>query len=150
MENVRHLSCGDNQIPDQVYQIKNVIASAKGDRNGYKMAGMSPLGQLDASPRGPAITTPSATQSSNTLSGHISPAGTPNPDQQFRSLQQQLYQLNDTSAKEEVRLKAAQELSDNLDVAIASPHYQQFLDTGLRVFLKILKELPNHSIAEYR
>ena len=114
------------------------------------MAGMSPLGQLDASPRGPAITTPGTTQASNTVSGHISPTGTPNPDQQFRSLQQQLYVLNDTTAKEELRLKAAQELSDNLDVAIASPHYQQFLDSGLRVFLKILKELPNHSIAEYR
>ena len=150
MENVRHRSCDDILISDQVNPNKNDIVSTKRDRSENKMAGMSPLGQLDASPRGPAITTPSATQSSNTLSGHISPAGTPNPDQQFRSLQQQLYTLNETTAKEEVRLKAAQELSDNLDVAIASPHYQQFLDSGLRVFLKILKELPNHSIAEYR
>ena len=114
------------------------------------MAGMSPLGQLDASPRGPAITSTGASQSTVSIPGQISPTGTPNPDQQFRSLQQQLYVLNDTTAKEELRLKAAQELSDNLDVAIASPHYQQFLDSGLRVFLKILKELPNHSIAEYR
>ena len=114
------------------------------------MAGMSPLGQLDASPRGPA---PPAQNSSNPslniVGGHSSPGST-NPDQQFRTLQQQLCILNDTAAKEETRLKAAQELSDNLDVAIASPHYQQFLDIGLRVFLKVLKELQNHSIAEYR
>ena len=114
------------------------------------MAGMSPLGQLDASPRGPAPVGQGTTQGLNPVSGHIASAGSVNPDQQFRSLQQQLCVLNDTTAKEEIRLKAAQELSDNLDVAIASPHYQQFLDIGLRVFLKVLKELPNHSIAEYR
>ena len=114
------------------------------------MAGMSPLGQLDASPRGPAPSSQGTTQGTGTVTSHISSPGTTNPDQQFRSLQQQLFVLNDTTAKEEIRLKAAQELSDNLDVAIASPHYQQFLDGGLRVFLKVLKELPNHSIAEYR
>ena len=111
---------------------------------------MSPLGQLDASPRGPVLAVQGAnTQATSGASGTGSTSST-NPDQQYRSLQNQLCILNDTAAKEEVRLKAAQELSDNLDVAIASPHYQQFLDCGLRVFLKVLKELPNHSIAEYR
>ena len=114
------------------------------------MAGLSPLGQLDASPRGPAIPGQATTQASNIVASNISNVGSTNPDQQFRTLQQQLCVLNDTTAKEETRLKAAQELSDNLDVAIASPHYHQFLDIGLRVFLKVLKELPNHSIAEYR
>ena len=141
-----NVNCDQINLTD----IIKLVLSSKRDRSSIKMAGMSPLGQLDASPRGPAISTTGATQSSANIPGQISPTGTPNPDQQFRSLQQQLYVLNDTTAKEELRLKAAQELSDNLDVAIASPHYQQFLDSGLRVFLKILKELPNHSIAEYR
>ena len=114
------------------------------------MAGMSPLGQLDASPRGPVPAVQSTTQASSSTTNTVASLTSANPDQQFRSLQNQLYVLNDSTAKEEVRLKAAQELSDNLDVAIASPHYQQFLDCGLRVFLKVLKELQNHSIAEYR
>ena len=115
------------------------------------MAGMSPLGQLDSSPRGPAA----SSQGIGNIHGSGSSAlgvvpGPATPDQQYHTLQNQLYILNDSNAKEEIRLKAAQELSDNLDVAISSPHYQQFLETGLRIFLKVLKELPNHSIAEYR
>ena len=110
---------------------------------------MSPLGQLDASPRGPVLAVQGANTQASSGSSSAGSTSSTNPDQQYRSLQNQLCILNDTAAKEEVRLKAAQELSDNLDVAIASPHYQQFLDCGLRVFLKVLKELPNHSIAEY-
>lgn len=63
----------------------------------------------------------------------------PSAAQQFKALQQHLIVLNDVNAKDEAKLKAAQELSDNLDVALSSPLYSTFLDTALRVFLKILQ-----------
>ena len=53
--------------------------------------------------------------------------------QQIKVLQQHLIVLNDANAKDEAKLKAAQELSDNLDVALSSPHYPQFLDVAMRV-----------------
>ncbi len=59
--------------------------------------------------------------------------------QQMKCLQQHLVVLNDANAKDEAKLKAAQELSDNLDVALSSPHYPQFLEMALRVFLKVLQ-----------
>ena len=62
----------------------------------------------------------------------------PSSAQQIKSLQQHLV-LNDNNAKDEAKLKAAQELSDNLDVALSSPLYPQFLEMALRVFLKVLQ-----------
>ena len=63
----------------------------------------------------------------------------PSSAQQIKSLQQHLVVLNDNNAKDEAKLKAAQELSDNLDVALSSPLYPQFLEMALRVFLKVLQ-----------
>ena len=71
------------------------------------------------------------------------------PTDQFRTLMQQTIVLGDTNQREETRLKAAQDLNEGLDVAIASPDYRKFLDPAIRIFLKVLTELPNHSIAEY-
>jgi len=65
----------------------------------------------------------------------------PSSAQQMKALQQHLFVLNDNNAKDEAKLKAAQELSDNLDVALSSPHYPQFLEMALRVFLKVLQVL---------
>ena len=69
--------------------------------------------------------------------------------QQIKALQQHLVVLNDPNAKDEAKLKAAQELSDNLDVALSSPHYPTFLEQALRVFLKVLQDASPHFIAEY-
>ncbi len=58
--------------------------------------------------------------------------------------------LNDAAQqKDEAKLKAAQELSDNLDAIVASPLYQQFLDQAMRVFIKLLRDGRPHFIAEY-
>jgi transformation/transcription domain-associated protein len=65
----------------------------------------------------------------------------------MKTLQQHLVVLNDSSAKDEAKLKAAQELSDNLDVALSSPQYPQFLETALRVFLKVLQVRRTHPCA---
>ncbi len=57
--------------------------------------------------------------------------------------------LKDPSQKDEAKLKAAQELSDNLDALVASQFYQQFLDQAMRCFIKLLHEGRPHFIAEY-
>jgi transformation/transcription domain-associated protein len=53
------------------------------------------------------------------------------------------------SQKDEAKLKAAQELSDNFDQVLASAHFQQFLAQAMQVFLKLLSEGRPHFIAEY-
>ena len=42
-------------------------------------------------------------------------------------------------SKDENKLKAVQELSDNLDLIVANPQYQTFLEHAMRVFIKILQ-----------
>ena len=46
--------------------------------------------------------------------------------------------LLDAGAKDENKLKAAQELSENLEVIVSSPQYPAFLDHAMKNFLKIL------------
>ena len=57
--------------------------------------------------------------------------------------------LVDTGAKDENKLKAAQELSENLEVIVSSPQYPAFLDHAMKNFLKILQEGEPLYIAEY-
>ena len=54
----------------------------------------------------------------------------------FRSL---LNVLGDSQAKDESKLKAAQELNESFDVIIAHPQYQTFLDHAMRIFQKLLQ-----------
>ena len=56
--------------------------------------------------------------------------------------------MGDTTAKDESKLKAAQELNDSFDVILGHPQYQAFLDHAMRVFLKLLQEGTSHFIAE--
>lgn len=48
--------------------------------------------------------------------------------------------LADAGAKDEIKLKAAQELTENFEVILSSPQYPQFLDHSLKIFIKILQE----------
>lgn len=57
--------------------------------------------------------------------------------------------LVDAGAKDENKLKAAQELSENLEVIVSSPQYPAFLDHAMKNFLKILQEGDPLFIAEY-
>lgn len=57
--------------------------------------------------------------------------------------------LSDSGAKDENKLKAAQELSENLEVIVTSPQYPIFLDHAMKNFLKILQEGEPLFIAEY-
>ncbi|RWS15188.1 transformation/transcription domain-associated protein-like protein [Dinothrombium tinctorium] len=57
--------------------------------------------------------------------------------------------LVDPSAKDENKLKAAQELSEDLETIVASPQYPAFLEHAIKVFLKILSETEPQFVAEH-
>ena len=61
------------------------------------------------------------------------------PVNQINTFRQYLNILGDGQAKDENKLKAAQELNDSFDLIIAHPQYQTFLDHAMRVFLKLLQ-----------
>ena len=61
------------------------------------------------------------------------------PANQMLTFRQYLNILGDSQAKDENKLKAAQELNDSFDVIIAHQQYQTFLDHAMRVFLKLLQ-----------
>ncbi|XP_070855285.1 transcription-associated protein 1 isoform X6 [Drosophila suzukii] len=48
--------------------------------------------------------------------------------------------LNDSSTKEELKLKATQELSENFEMILQSPAYPSFLDNSLKIFMRILQD----------
>ncbi|EZA54681.1 Transformation/transcription domain-associated protein [Ooceraea biroi] len=57
--------------------------------------------------------------------------------------------LADPVSKDELKLKAAQELSENFEIIITSSQYPGFLDHMMKIFLKILQEGEPHFISEY-
>ena len=71
------------------------------------------------------------------------------PNVQIRALQSQLAILAEAGSRDEAKLKAAQELSDNMDVALTNPEYPRFLESALKIFLKVLQDIPNASISEF-
>uniref|UniRef100_A0A1Y1MXI9 FAT domain-containing protein n=3 Tax=Photinus pyralis TaxID=7054 RepID=A0A1Y1MXI9_PHOPY len=57
--------------------------------------------------------------------------------------------LADPNCKDDLKLKATQEINENFEIIISSPLYGNFLDHSLKIFLKILQEGEPHFIAEY-
>ncbi|CAH2104885.1 unnamed protein product [Euphydryas editha] len=79
----------------------------------------------------------------------MSTGGPGDPHTQMNTYRSYVTMLADPGAKDEIKLKAAQELSENFEVILSSPQYPQFLDHSLKIFLKILQEGEPHFIAEY-
>ncbi|KAJ0181684.1 hypothetical protein K1T71_002406 [Dendrolimus kikuchii] len=79
----------------------------------------------------------------------MSAGGPGDPHTQMNTYRSYVTMLADPGAKDEIKLKAAQELSENFEVILSSPQYPQFLDHSLKIFLKILQEGEPHFIAEY-
>ncbi|KPJ05489.1 Transformation/transcription domain-associated protein [Papilio xuthus] len=75
--------------------------------------------------------------------------GSGDPHTQMNTYRSYVTMLADSGAKDEIKLKAAQELSENFEVILNSPQYPQFLDHSLKIFLKILQDGDPHFIAEY-
>ncbi|XP_045458905.1 transcription-associated protein 1 [Melitaea cinxia] len=79
----------------------------------------------------------------------MSTGGPGDPHTQMNTYRSYVTMLADPGAKDEIKLKAAQELSENFEVILSSPQYPQFLEHSLKIFLKILQEGEPHFIAEY-
>lgn len=56
--------------------------------------------------------------------------------------------LNDATARDEIKLKAAQELSEHFEVITSGPLYSQFLDFSLKIFIRVLGEGAPQFISE--
>ncbi|XP_058465654.1 transcription-associated protein 1 isoform X1 [Malaya genurostris] len=56
--------------------------------------------------------------------------------------------LGDPSAKDEIKLKAAQELSEHFELITQCSSYPSFLEHSMRIFLKILQDAEPHFISE--
>ena len=73
----------------------------------------------------------------------------PDPMTQMNTYRSFVTTLADPNSKDEVKLKAAQELSENFEVIMCSPQYPDFLAHLMKIFLKILQEGEPYFISEY-
>ncbi|KAL7293008.1 hypothetical protein TKK_0013455 [Trichogramma kaykai] len=79
----------------------------------------------------------------------MAPMAPADPLTQINAYRSYVTMLADPNAKDESKLKAAQEMSENFETILGSPHYPQFLDHLMKNFLKILQEGEPHFISEY-
>ena len=68
--------------------------------------------------------------------------------QNLSQMRAHVHVINDPGAKDEAKLHAAQQISDNLDMILSSPEYPSFLQQSLGVFRKFLRDGSPHFIAE--
>ncbi|GAB1859196.1 Transformation/transcription domain-associated protein [Camponotus japonicus] len=71
------------------------------------------------------------------------------PMTQMNKYRSYVTMLADPVSKDELKLKAAQELSENFEIIMCSTQYPAFLDHMMKIFLKILQEGEPHFISEY-
>lgn len=77
------------------------------------------------------------------------PAGNVDPLTQMNTYKSYVTMLADPGAKDESKFQAAQELSENFEVIVSSPHYPSFLEHSIKIFLDILQDGTPHFIAEH-
>ncbi|XP_008557972.1 transformation/transcription domain-associated protein [Microplitis demolitor] len=73
----------------------------------------------------------------------------PDPVTQMNTYRSYVTMLADPNSKDELKLKAAQELSENFEVIMCSSQYPAFLDHMMKIFIKILQDGEPHFISEY-
>ncbi|KAG5328830.1 TRRAP protein, partial [Acromyrmex heyeri] len=73
----------------------------------------------------------------------------PDPVTQMNTYRSYVTMLADPVSKDELKLKAAQELSENFEIIMCSSQYAGFLDHMMKIFMKILQEGEPHFISEY-
>nr|XP_022907724.1 transformation/transcription domain-associated protein [Onthophagus taurus] len=76
-------------------------------------------------------------------------ASTETPAQTINKFRSIVAMLADSTCKDDLKLKATQEISESFEQFLSSPVYHSFLDHLIKVFLKVLQEGEPHFIAEY-
>lgn len=67
---------------------------------------------------------------------------------QMNTFRSYVTMLGDTTAKDEIKLKAAQELSENFELITQCSTFQPFLEHSMKIFIKILQEGEPNFISE--
>ncbi|KAI1279605.1 Transformation/transcription domain-associated protein [Halotydeus destructor] len=71
------------------------------------------------------------------------------PIQQITVYKNYVSVLVDATSKDETKLRAVQDLSENLETIVVSPQYPAFLEHAINVFLRVLSEGEAQFIAEH-
>lgn len=77
------------------------------------------------------------------------PGGSMDPQTQLNTYHSYVTMLGDRNAKDESKLQAAQELTENFEAILTSPQYPAFLDHAIKSFMKILQEGEPYFVSEY-
>uniref|UniRef100_A0AAR5Q8F1 FAT domain-containing protein n=1 Tax=Dendroctonus ponderosae TaxID=77166 RepID=A0AAR5Q8F1_DENPD len=83
-------------------------------------------------------------QSSNSMEVAVDPHTT-----QMNQFMSYIKTLDNPDCKDDLKLKAIQEISNNFELILSSTHYTTFLSLSIKVFLNILGEGEPYFIAEY-
>lgn len=85
-----------------------------------------------------------------TTTSTLGPASTAHVDAaQMNTFRSYVTMLGDPTAKDEIKLKAAQELSENFELITQCSSFQSFLEHSMKIFIKILQDGDPHFISEY-
>lgn len=68
---------------------------------------------------------------------------------QMNTFRSYVTMLADPAAKDEIKLKAAQELSENFELITQCAGFQSFLEHSMKIFIKILQDGEPHFVSEY-
>jgi transformation/transcription domain-associated protein len=92
-------------------------------------------------------------QSLTNMAGTYSTATTSTSPQvdntQMNTFRSYVTMIGDPSAKDEIKLRAAQELSEHFEAITQCAGYQSFLDHSMKIFLKVLQDGEPHFISEH-
>lgn len=87
-----------------------------------------------------------ATQQQQQASGGSNP---PDLMGQIKIYKSYVSVLVDPSSKEELKVKAGMELTDNFENIVSSPFFPSFLEYALKLFSRVLLEGPPVFVVEY-
>lgn len=68
---------------------------------------------------------------------------------QMNTFRSYVTMLGDANAKDEIKMKAAQELSENFELITQGSGFQLFLEHSMKIFIKILHDGEPLFISEY-
>lgn len=68
---------------------------------------------------------------------------------QMNTFRSYVTMLGDPTAKDEIKMKAAQELSENFELITQCSSFQSFLEHSMKIFIKILQDGEPLFISEY-
>lgn len=94
-------------------------------------------------------TTAATTAAAAAAAAAASSAGAQVDPAQMNTFRSYVTMLGDAGAKDEIKMKAAQELSENFELITQGSGFQLFLEHSMKIFIKILHDGEPLFISEY-